>query len=269
VPVPDAPTLHTLEPDPERARAVAERGLILRTTVGSVVHGLSNPGTDDRDELGVCVEPPEYLLGFRRFEHFVYRTQPEGRPSGPGDLDLTVYGLRKYCGLALKGSPTVLLPLFVDDDHVIARTELGEELQALAPAFVSRAAGRAFLGYLDAQRKGHLGERHATRTRELSRLHGYDTKYAMHALRIGHQGVELLTTGRITLPVGEPERGALRDVRAGNVALDEVVARIDRVAAQLDAASELPGLRERSDVDAVDRFVVHAYRTSWDNLKRV
>ena len=76
-------TTHSLEPDPERARAIAEQGLILRTTVGSVVHGLSNPGTDDRDELGVCVEPPEYLLGLRRFEHFVFRTQPAGAPSGP------------------------------------------------------------------------------------------------------------------------------------------------------------------------------------------
>jgi uncharacterized protein len=80
------PTAQSLERDRERAREIAERGLILRTTVGSVVHGLSYPGTDDRDELGICVEPPEYLLGFRRFEHFVYRTQPEGAPSGPGDL---------------------------------------------------------------------------------------------------------------------------------------------------------------------------------------
>src|SRR4051794_34274123 len=88
--------VHSLERDLARAREIAERGLILRTTVGSVVHGLSNPGTDDRDEMGVCIEPPEYLLGFHRFEHFVYRTQPEGHPSGPGDLDLVVYGLRKF-----------------------------------------------------------------------------------------------------------------------------------------------------------------------------
>jgi uncharacterized protein len=54
----DGQTLHSLEPDRARAREVAERGLILRTTVGSVVHGLENPGTDDRDELGVCIEPP-------------------------------------------------------------------------------------------------------------------------------------------------------------------------------------------------------------------
>src|ERR687892_1933832 len=148
------PTAHSRELGRDRARQIAERGLILRTTVGSVVHGLSNPGTDDRDEMGICIEPPEYLLGSRRFEHFVYRTQTEGRPSGPGDLDLVVYGLRRFCHLALKGSPTVLLPLFVSDEHVVARTELGRELQALAPAFVSRAAGRSFLGYVSSQRRG-------------------------------------------------------------------------------------------------------------------
>jgi predicted nucleotidyltransferase len=255
---------HSLEPDLERAREIAERGLILRTTVGSVVHGLSNPGTDDRDEMGVCVEPPEYLLGFRRFEHFVYRTQPEGAPSGPGDLDLVVYGLRRYCHLALKGSPTTLLPLFVGEEHVIARTELGAELRALAPAFVSRAAGRAFLGYLDAQRRGLTGERHATRTRELSREHGYDTKYAMHALRIAYQGVELLTTGRIALPVREPARSELRAVRSGAVPLDEVLDRLDELTADLERTCEHADVRGRSDVDAVDAFVVSAYRRAWD-----
>ena len=55
--------LHSLERDLGRADQIALDHLILRTTVGSVVHGLSNPGTDDRDELGVCIEPPEYLRG--------------------------------------------------------------------------------------------------------------------------------------------------------------------------------------------------------------
>jgi predicted nucleotidyltransferase len=261
--------VYSLELDLERAREISERGLILRTTVGSVVHGLSNPGTDDRDEMGVCVEPPEYLLGFHRFEHFVYRTQPEGMPSGPGDLDLTVYGLRKYCRLALKGSPTTLLPLFVDGEDVIARTPAGEALQALAPAFVARSTGRAFLGYLDAQRQGLMGERHATRTRELSGDHGYDTKYAMHALRIGYQGIELLKTGRITLPMGEPERSTLRAVRAGAVPLDEVLAHLARVDAALVAACDTPGLPDKPDVGAVDRFVVATYRAAWDEAGRV
>jgi RNA repair pathway DNA polymerase beta family len=76
------------EPDSAVAREIAESGCILRSVVGSTVHGLSNPGTDDRDETGVCVEPPEYVIGLRPFEHRVFRTQAEGIPSGPGELDL-------------------------------------------------------------------------------------------------------------------------------------------------------------------------------------
>src|SRR4051812_20796160 len=46
----------------------------------------------------------------------------------------------------------------------------------------------------------------------------------MHALRIAHQGTELLEHGRITPPVAEPARSALRELRAGGVPLEEVLA---------------------------------------------
>src|ERR671910_1604536 len=120
---------------------LVERGTILRATVGSTVHGLHHGGQDDRDEMAVFVEPPEYLLGLARarnilsglygFEHFIERTQPEGVRSGPGDLDLVAYSLRKYVRLALKGHPTILLLLFVPEELLMVKTELGEELRAL------------------------------------------------------------------------------------------------------------------------------------------
>jgi len=256
-------SVNTREPDESRAAWIAEDGLILRGVVGSTVHGLSNPGTDDRDEMGVCIEPPEYVIGLRGFEHYVSRTQPEGVPSGPGDLDLAIYGLRKFCRLALKGSPTVLLLFFIEGEHLLHRTPTGAELQALAPAFLSKRTGRAFLGYLTAQRRGLLGDRHATRTRELSAEHGYDTKYAMHSLRIGIQGIELLRSGRITLPVPEPHRARLRSVREGAVPLDDVVAQLDDVTAQLEqltAESELPA---RPNDARVNDFLVAAYEQTW------
>ena len=239
--------------------------MILRGVVGSTVHGLANAGTDDRDEMAVCIEPPEYIIGLRTFEHYVSRTQPDGVPSGAGDLDLTIYGLRKFCRLALKGSPTVLLLLFVDGDHVLARNALGEELQRLAPAFLSRRTGLAFLGYLDAQRRGLLGERHATRTRERSAEHGYDTKYAMHAPRIAVQGIELISTGRMTLPIAEPDRSTLRAVRAGSISLDDVLQRLDDAAARLRTITDTSDLPEHGNRDEVDRFLVRAYQRSWND----
>lgn len=259
----DFVSVNSQEPDRALALRIAQERCVLRGLVGSTVHGLSNPGTDDRDEMGVCVEPAEYLLGLRRFEHCVARTQPEGHPSGPGDVDLTVYGLQKFCRLAAKGSPTVLLLFFVRGDDVLERTELGVRLQALAPAFLSRRTGRAFLGYLDAQARSLRGERHATRTRELSTLHGYDTKFAMHALRIGHQGLELLETGQISLPVREPVRGRLREVRAGTPPLADVLVELDDVTRRLTAMTDAVDLPETADHAAIDRFLVEAYGHSW------
>jgi len=261
--LPAVPTSYSKEPDPVRAERVARDGCILRCVVGSTVHGLAKPGTDDRDEMGVCVEPREYILGLRPFEHWISRSQAEGIPSGPGDLDLTIYGLRKYCRLALKGSPTVLLLLFVDGEHVVERSALGKELQALSGRFVSKRTGRAFLGYLDAQRRGLLGERHATRTRELAGEHGYDTKYAMHALRIAHQGHELLSTGRITLPVAPPAREELMNVRRGALPLAEVLEQLREHTGRLERAMLESGLPEAPDEAAVDSFLASAYERAW------
>jgi predicted nucleotidyltransferase len=149
---------------------IVEQGTILRATVGSTVHGLHHGGQDDRDEMAVFIEPPEYLLGLRlarkqgvrnpyRFEHWVERTQPEGARSGPGDLDLVAYSLRKYVRLALKGHPTVLLLLFVPDELTLIETELGRRLRQLRPAIVSKRAGRGYLGYLRGQKERLLGTR--------------------------------------------------------------------------------------------------------------
>lgn len=88
----------------------------------------------------------------------------------------------------------MLLLLYLPDDALVIRTEVGRQLQLLAPAFASRQAGRRFLGYLEAQRQrlvGERGQRDVNRA-ELVEQFGYDTKYAMHMLRLGHQGVEAL-----------------------------------------------------------------------------
>ena len=85
--------------------------------------------------------------------HQILRTQPMGARSGPGDVDLTVYGLRKFLRLALNGNPTILIPLYAVGDAVVLLTPLGAELRELAPKLVSRAASRRFLGYLDARRR--------------------------------------------------------------------------------------------------------------------
>ena len=256
-------------------RELVERGTILRATVGSTVHGLHHGGQDDRDEMAVFVEPPEYVLGLARargirhglygFEHYVERTQPEGVRSGPGDLDLVAYSLRKYVRLAVKGHPTILLLLFVPEELVLVETELGTELRALRPALLSRLAGRGYLGYLRGQKERLLGTRGQKRVNrpELVEAHGFDTKYAMHAARLGYQGLELVGTGRVTLPMPEPERSRAMAIRTGERSFDEAIAEIEEVERRLAEALASTPLPAQPDRAAVDRFLVDAYRRAW------
>ncbi|WP_404348694.1 nucleotidyltransferase domain-containing protein [Phycicoccus jejuensis] len=266
----------------EEARAIAQAGMILRVQVGSGVHGTSISGQDDRDEMGICLEPPRFVTGLARvprgidagnaeveFEQYQRHTvwdKPGGlaNRSGAGDLDVVIYSARKWCRLALAGNPTVLLALFVPDEEVVHRNRYGAELVDNAHRFVSKLAAARFLGYLQSQRDAMTGAVGAHTNRpELVAVHGYDTKFAMHALRLGVQGVELLTTGRITLPVPAPERDYLRQVRRGEVELEEVVAKVDEAEARLTALRNASALPDEPDRAWVDEWLHRSHLAYW------
>ena len=266
----------------EEARWIAEDGMILRVQVGSGVHGTSVTGQDDRDEMGLCLEPPAFVTGLARvpngtrgqaplvlFEQYERHTawdRPGGlvNRSGADDLDVIIYSARKWARLALAGNPTVLLVLFVPDEEVVFRNEAGTELVHNAHRFVSRLAAGRFLGYLKAQKAAMTGQAGAHTNRpELVAVHGYDTKYAMHALRLGLQGIELLTTGRITLPVPPPHRDTLRAIRRGELRLADVLDLITGAEARLTELRDSSALPEQPDRPWVDGWLHRSYLNFW------
>jgi uncharacterized protein len=167
--------------------------------------------------------------------------------------------------LATQGNPTVLLPLFVADGDIIVRTEFGDELRSLAPSIISRRAGERFRGYLQSQRERLLGARGGKHTNrpELIEIYGFDTKYAMHMVRLGVQGVELLETGRITLPISEPYLSWLRDLRQGRHTRDEALDAADELEARIDALLTTSPLPLNPDLGVVNHWLVSAHQRAW------
>jgi predicted nucleotidyltransferase len=252
-------------------RNEAEDATILRCVVGSTAHGLHlDDGLEDRDEMGICVESITDAVGVGApFEQFIYRTaaEREGRhdaPSQGGDVDLVIYGLRKFVRLAMQGNPTVLLMFYAP---VIAADARGYALRSMAPLFASKQAGRRFLGYLNAQRQRMLGERgnggHGKPRSVLTERFGYDTKFAMHMLRLGLQGVEYMTTGRIQLPMAEPERQYVFDVRCGKCDQQSVLTRAGELEAELKDLLARPMLPEEPDRDAIEAWMIRTYFYTW------
>lgn len=240
---------------------IALSNQILRGVVGSTSYGAHIEGQDDRDEMGVFIEPKIAVLGLTPIDHYIQRDQPDGVRSQPGDLDLTLYSLRKFVRLAAAGNPSVIVLLWLQQYEL--KTELGDRLIGMGQEFISRESGKRFLGYLQAQRKRLTGERTRNVSRpELVEKYGFDTKFAMHALRLGYQGIELLMEGTLTLPMPPKELSILRNVRQGYFKYGEVLQLIE------DAENRLIAIVEKAtrkvDYEKVNQFLVEMHEDYWN-----
>lgn len=245
---------------------------ILLVEVGSTAHGTGIPGGEDYDQLGVVVETPEQVLGLdeRGFSTVMQRTQPDGERSGPGDVDRTLYPLRRFLRLAASGNPSILMALWAPVDDA---TEQGVSLQNLGDAFVGRHVIPRYRGYMQSQaqrllgtRGGRHGRRGGGRRDELIAEQGYDTKYAMHCARLGFQGLELLSTGGLKLPMqGEPAEW-LRAVRRGDVGFDGWWTRTLELDAELAALEADDRCPPGPDAGRIEHWSIETHTSIWVGL---
>lgn len=245
---------------------MSARKTILTSVVGSTLHGTSvDDGLEDLDLMSVVLESPADVMGFDRWEGEQLRTKPEGVRSEAGDVDHSIYGLRKWLGMACNGNPTALLPLFAPNDMLRECTVEGAMLRAMAPSIVSKKAYPAFRGYMLQQRvrMANIEGRHTVTRPELVARYGFDTKYAGHIVRLGMQGVELMKTGRLTLPMMPHDRARVVAVRTGKYTRESVLEMMETFEDDIMlayAASELP---EQADWPACERFMLSVYEQHW------
>lgn len=255
-----------------RHKEIAANGLILLTEVGSGLHGAAIAGTDDHDEMGICIPPPECVMGLEKFEQYADRWHAdgtriaEGKRSGHGDTDHTVYALGKWSRLAAQGNPTVLLPLFAPEPKRYHVAPEGELLLRSRDLFLSKDAGWRFHGYLKSQRARMIVEqgeaRHQNR-RELVEQFGFDTKMAYHALRLAEQGAQLMLRHDIMLPMRPAAIRYLRRVRQGEYTLDRVMRLLDFQVEMLEHSIQRSTLPEHADQDAISDFLIGLHYSFW------
>ena len=116
---------------------------------GSELHGAKVKDTDDLDIYGVYLEPPELVLGLDKQDFYVWSTAGDERGNGPDDIDVCLYSLRKWAGLAAKGNPTALHFLF--SRNYAAKPEPWEAVLKHREVFLSRQASLQFRGFAEAQ----------------------------------------------------------------------------------------------------------------------
>lgn len=231
---------------------------------GSELHGAKVGKTDDTDLYGVYIEDPENALGLEPREHFVWSTAGDERRNGPDDVDVTLYSLRKWVGMAAKGNATALHFLFAEPQEVPLKS--WKKIQAERELFLSRNSAKQFLGFADDQFKRLTGEKGSGKKGQRPEYigkFGYDTKAAMHGLRLLYECLELMAHQRITLP--RPEKDLLIAVRGGEWPLERVLAHAKKLTKEVEEVVANSPLPEKVDRIAISKLVAQVHLEFWAN----
>jgi predicted nucleotidyltransferase len=229
---------------------------------GSELHGAKVGETDDLDLYGVFLDGPAETLGLQPRMHFVWSTASDDRRNGPDDVDLTLYSLHRWAHLAAKGNATALHFLFAG--ATAASSQIWGLVQARADLFLSKRSAEQFLGFADNQLRRITGEkgRGAKGTRpEYESRFGYDTKAAMHCLRLYLECIELMRFGKITLP--RPEREFLIAARSGEWTLERFLGEAKRLRQEAGDAATESSLRDVVDLIAISRLIADVSLRAW------
>lgn len=228
---------------------------------GSGLHGAQIVGKNDDDFYGVYVEPQEKIVGLTDYPHYVWSSAGDTKRNSPGDIDVCLYGLRKWARLASGGNPTALSFLFAPG---LLEDPLWQNVADNYMLFAAKSHKASFEGFAHQQLDRVLGIRgkgkHGQRP-ELEQKHGYDVKAAMHVIRLLNEGVEYMRTGRITYP--RPDREALIAIRTGAFTVEQVERMANSWFAELDKAYAESPLPEATNTAAVSDFIVSKYFSHW------
>jgi uncharacterized protein len=237
--------------------------IILEGEYGSRAHG-THTIDSDRDVMGVFVEPRDYVTGIFTMDTQERKSAVRGERSTAADTDGVYYPLRKWAALAAKGNPTVLTLLFLPDQFYTNWKPTGQYLLDDKKLFLSKQVGERFLGYMISQRNAMLGLRNKKTNRpELVHTHGFDTKFAGHMIRLGLQGIEMMERGFIDLPMWEPNRNLILDIRAGKFTKEKVLDISNRIETDLRAAIGRTKLPDEPDYGRINQLLHEIYEEEW------
>ena len=220
---------------------------ILKGYRGSIAHGTFDEiaTKDDKDIMGIYIPPENVLFGIDNMETIERMIEEKHSEKRSSTWDIVYYSLPKYLRLIMKQNPNVISLLWIEEEHYIKRTALGNRLVEVREKLLSKDCYKSFCGYARSQlhRMTHIAPtgRLGQKRKELIEKFGYDVKNASHLIRLLKMGMETLVTGQMT--VKRPDSSMLLEIKRGEWRLEKVIEYAEKLFDLMDEAlvkSELP-----------------------------
>lgn len=231
--------------------------VVLEAEIGSTAYGL-NTAASDHDYVAVYLEPVETLFGIApESKTCIDRPRTENAKSQAGDREQTLYPLRKFASLAAQGNPSVMSVLF--SPLITVPDTIG--LRGVRDMFMSKKALDSHRGYAESLVAQLTGKRKPQFNRpELVSAHGWDTKAGRYAAQLLMQSIEMARNGSMSMPMSGNYLAFLKQVRDGELSLDDVLARIEGLKSELHDAEKGSELPDTPDYEAVNSWLIKTYR---------
>jgi hypothetical protein len=231
--------------------------VMLLTRAGSHAYGTNIEGSD-LDFRGIAIPPVSHFFGYQQaFEHFV-----SAKP------DLVLYDIRKFFRLAAAGNPTALEMLFSDEGAYIIRHPVGVILTNNRSLFLSRRVAQSFGGMARhhtismLQTEGTKGVVASASRQKRIDDHGFDTKEAMHIVRLLRMAKEVLRGDG--LQVKRPDAQELLGIRNGQWPLQDVIGWIDGAQTEIADLVKKTALPEKPDAAKLQEMCVDLVQASFN-----
>jgi len=104
---------------------------------------------------------------------------------------------------------------------------------------------------------GRVFDQYGLRSLQAERQENIDWKALSHAVRVGNEAIELLTTGFITFPL--PNAAHVLAIKRGERPYQEVGQEIEELLERVEASQLISGLRETADTAFMDELTIRAY----------
>ena len=207
--------------------------------VGSRAYGLDTEDSDT-DISCVIIPPKSYILGLDTFDKF------EIRQSDNLGFEGKIMSFEKWYQLLLASNPTASELLFLSQDCYVHTDPKWDSLIKFRKNFISKQMCQSYIGSVDIQANKlkrydpAASDPDGGRKKRMEQF-GYDTKSAMHILRLLNTIDDVLTLERVV--VERPERDFLLSVKNGIFSYEEIESQIKTklsLVGQRRATSEIP-----------------------------
>jgi hypothetical protein len=241
---------------------------------GSVSYGISSD-TSDMDVVGFCIPEKETIFphlrgeipGFgRQIQRFdVWQQHHIKDNESRQEYDFSIYSIVKYMQLAMENNPNILDSLFTPQRCVLFCSAVAQIVRENRKLFLHKGSYQKFKGYMFSQLHKIEQKTNSSNPKRAENiaLHGFDTKFATHSVRLGLEVEQILIEHDLDI---ERDREILKSIRRGEWSLERIKDFCSQKERHLDDLYQKSTLRHSPDEEAIKDILMNCLEQHYGSL---